>query len=423
MNILDVVPAGAKMKKAASERHGPCPWCGGDDRFVVMPGKNRYWCRVCGRNGDVIQFLRDYEGMSYPEAAAAVGKKVRPQAQAPPRPRPRKAGEPPPLIWQQEAGAIAREAAQAIFTSAGAEGLAYLRGRGLTDETIRAWRLGYLPQGRKLPAERMGLQGREIVIPAGVLVPHYIPEYRGHGKWVEHPRCLYMRRQQGKKAHYVRGSKNSPVYPPGGLRGLVVIVEGAFDAASIWQEAQGLPVTALATGSTGWCRGIEWSDIHHTPGRVIAFDSDEAGDRSAKWWVDRGAVRWRPLPGQDPNDMLLSGTLRPWLEALVSKHGPPQLPTEVFHKTLGQGTILKYVPEEEGAIVKFPHRERPWPLPLGGLLNLDGTQHEPPPRAHVLEAPSYNPGELTKIDVAENTTPPVQQHQGHSSQSKPIEEV
>jgi hypothetical protein len=64
------------------EYKGPCPECGGLDRFTIwpeMPNKNgiyrggRYICRQCGKCGDAIQYLRDFHGMTFPEACSVLG--------------------------------------------------------------------------------------------------------------------------------------------------------------------------------------------------------------------------------------------------------------------------------------------------------------------------------------------------------------
>ncbi len=66
-----------KATTNGGEFAGPCPWCGGTDRFCVWPEKDehgKYWCRGCERKGDAIQYLRDYRGLSYSEARMIVGK-------------------------------------------------------------------------------------------------------------------------------------------------------------------------------------------------------------------------------------------------------------------------------------------------------------------------------------------------------------
>jgi hypothetical protein len=61
--------AGAKLKKEGRTRVGPCPICGGgDDRFIVWPAENRWYCRQCpeGENrGDSIDLEMRLTGRSF----------------------------------------------------------------------------------------------------------------------------------------------------------------------------------------------------------------------------------------------------------------------------------------------------------------------------------------------------------------------
>ena len=59
--IIESLPA--LKKKTANELAGPCPWCGGDDRFVVFLDTGRFLCRGCTpRGGDLIDFHLRQEG-------------------------------------------------------------------------------------------------------------------------------------------------------------------------------------------------------------------------------------------------------------------------------------------------------------------------------------------------------------------------
>jgi hypothetical protein len=58
-DIRDVAKhLGAKLRKAGNERIGPCPKCGGRDRFSVNSGKQIFNCRGCRTGGDVIDLVR-----------------------------------------------------------------------------------------------------------------------------------------------------------------------------------------------------------------------------------------------------------------------------------------------------------------------------------------------------------------------------
>ena len=82
LSILELAGQDIELKRVASthggEYHGPCPGCGGEDRFIIWPATGRYWCRQCDRKGDAIQFLRDFHGYSFPDAARIAGKDLRP---------------------------------------------------------------------------------------------------------------------------------------------------------------------------------------------------------------------------------------------------------------------------------------------------------------------------------------------------------
>ncbi len=59
--ILDLLDGsyGPFRRRGSDEYHGPCPHCGGSDRFIVWPGPTgRFWCRRCGCRGDVIDAYR-----------------------------------------------------------------------------------------------------------------------------------------------------------------------------------------------------------------------------------------------------------------------------------------------------------------------------------------------------------------------------
>lgn len=61
--LVDFLPDREAFKhKSGAELAGPCPWCGGEDRFVVITdggkdGKGRYWCRQCDAKGFATDLL------------------------------------------------------------------------------------------------------------------------------------------------------------------------------------------------------------------------------------------------------------------------------------------------------------------------------------------------------------------------------
>jgi DNA primase len=73
INLLEIIGRDTKLKKAAStnggEWAGPCPFCGGRDRFRVWPqpagGKPRFWCRQCECSGDAIDYVMHRDNVSF----------------------------------------------------------------------------------------------------------------------------------------------------------------------------------------------------------------------------------------------------------------------------------------------------------------------------------------------------------------------
>jgi hypothetical protein len=59
---------GAKLSRRGRDWAGPCPRCGGRDRFVITPRKGVFLCRQCGAGGDAIELLRFLTSCSFQEA-------------------------------------------------------------------------------------------------------------------------------------------------------------------------------------------------------------------------------------------------------------------------------------------------------------------------------------------------------------------
>jgi phage/plasmid primase-like uncharacterized protein len=97
------------------EYAGPCPFCGGRDRFVVQPARGRWMCRRCApRWDDAIALQQKRTLQTFPEAVAALAggrwPSVTLRASQP---------EPPPLLWQVRAQTLADQAAAALLAPAG----------------------------------------------------------------------------------------------------------------------------------------------------------------------------------------------------------------------------------------------------------------------------------------------------------------
>jgi hypothetical protein len=59
---------GIRLKRIGAELCGPCPVCGGHDRFAINLKRQLWNCRGCQRGGDVIELVRHIDGISFNEA-------------------------------------------------------------------------------------------------------------------------------------------------------------------------------------------------------------------------------------------------------------------------------------------------------------------------------------------------------------------
>jgi phage/plasmid primase-like uncharacterized protein len=75
MTSIETVVAkfGLQLRRQGRELVGPCPTCGGRDRFAVNPSKQLWNCRGCACGGDAIDLVRHVDGCSYGEAVRVLG--------------------------------------------------------------------------------------------------------------------------------------------------------------------------------------------------------------------------------------------------------------------------------------------------------------------------------------------------------------
>lgn len=331
--ILNLIPAGAFRHVAGTsggEWHGPCPWCGGRDRFSVWPEHTsgatggRYACRQCGKSGDAIQYLRERDGLSYPDACKALQVEPRPltgsrTAPSAPSWEPRQR-DMPPVLWQERAGRFVAECSARMVP--GSEGMKYAASRGLMPETVSRLRIGWNDRDRYEDREAWGLpqelkengKPRRMWLPGGLVIP--------------------TRRKAGLAALKVRRSSWTPedtlpkyLAVAGSVPGLalgggdgrpVVVVESELDAVLVHQEAGDI-VGALALGTASGKPDTDATAYLRAAVRLlVALDFDEAGFKAFPWWRQHFSQS-RPWPtpeGKDVGDLAsVPGYIRAWVEA------------------------------------------------------------------------------------------------------------
>jgi hypothetical protein len=80
----EILRRGIHLKKQGAERVGPCPRCGGTDRFAVNTVKGVFNCRQCGAAGDVIELVTWLDSCKFEEACETLTHEPKPNGQAGP---------------------------------------------------------------------------------------------------------------------------------------------------------------------------------------------------------------------------------------------------------------------------------------------------------------------------------------------------
>lgn len=143
-DIVDVVSGYVRLKKQGANHVGLCPFH--NDRkpsFYVSGPKQIYKCFACGAGGNVFTFVQEYESMTFPEAVKLLADKAGitlPEAKMDPNYKSRESKKQKLL----EINKLAATYYYKRLRSEGGEiGLRYLRQRQLTDETMKAFGLGF----------------------------------------------------------------------------------------------------------------------------------------------------------------------------------------------------------------------------------------------------------------------------------------
>ena len=345
-SIVQVIGRTVKLTRSSREHKGCCPFHGEKTpSFYVY--EDHFHCFGCGEHGDVITFVMKTTGASFMDAvedlAAQAGLEV-------PKPT-RQAIE----VQEHRAGLAdvlelaCREYQLWLWGQEGRSALAYLRGRGLTDDTIRRFQLGWSGEGRGMLAN--ALRGRDIqpeqLIDAGLMkqgergptdmffgrVMFPIRDRRG-------ALISFGGRIMGEgQPKYINGpetvlfSKRRSLYGLNLAREAVrkgaklIIVEGYMDVIALSQAGFGGAIAPLGTALTEDHLDEVWK---LTPEPILCFDGDAAGRRAALKTVELALARLTPekalkilaLPVKDDPDSLIKRGGRQAFETMLAGAQP-----------------------------------------------------------------------------------------------------
>lgn len=376
MNLIDLyrddVSGNGKVISVSGGREwrGPCPICGGEDRFGVWPeqgnGSGSFFCgrqkgggNGCGIGGDAIQYLRDVRKYTYHEACDCLG--ITPQRggeslqyKVPVTPKnqqeaifePKNAKYPDdvvdPALWREHGMKFVEECHKALL---GRDlSIAYLMARGIDREQIVKYKIGfhagstrgevqYLPTFRPWPSwglkpeTREGGKFRMLILPAGLVIP-YVVDGLLHRITI---RLIKPDpKMPKKKYHYVRGSIRD-LWVSNPTAKAFVLQEAEFDCIAV-DGAAGDMVGTIGLGSTGTKPdALAASVLQGSLSILDALDFDKPvrnhhtgrmerpGASGGKWWKEQYREKYKrwPVPiGKDAGEAFAGGVdLRTWVMA------------------------------------------------------------------------------------------------------------
>ena len=332
-DIVEVISAHTDLRRQGSRMVGLCPFH--EERtpsFSVEPTEKLYHCFGCGVGGDVIKFVEEKEGVGFGEAvellADRYGVELQREKEDPReeerRRRRQRIGE---LLARTASfyGSFLWEAREA------GKARSYLSGRGLGEEVLRAFGVGYAPSAWDqvlTRGQRAGFGVEEMKAAGLVQSGRRGGEYDRFRSRIMFPICdrrgrvlgfgaRAMRSEQGAK--YINTSetdlfrKSRILYGVDHAKaaiaraGRAVVVEGYTDVLALHQagieEAVGVMGTAITEEQIAALSGM----VEEV---VLALDADSAGQeamlRAQRVAANRRMrIRIAPMPaGEDPADML-----------------------------------------------------------------------------------------------------------------------
>lgn len=324
-DVVDVISSYVQLRQRGRLYTGLCPFHSEKTpSFTVYPNTQSYYCFGCGNGGDVITFIKNYENLDYIEAVKLLAERAGMQM-------PDDATQDDSYRKKRILDAN-RQAAKFFFkclnSDAGREARKYLRRRGLSDETITKFGIGYAPDDWGQLRDYLiskGFKENELVEASLCTVGRNGKAYDFFRSRVMFPVIdvrgqvvAFSGRTMGSDSRKYVNTKDTPVFKKSKiLFGMnlaknsgtrrVILVEGQMDVISLHQAGFTDAVATLGTAIT---------DEHalmlsrYVDEVLICYDADEAGQKATRRAID--TLRAAGIPtrviqiegGKDPDEII-----------------------------------------------------------------------------------------------------------------------
>ena len=333
LSIVDVVASKVKLVRKGREYQACCPFHNEKTpSFTVNEAKGFYHCFGCGAHGDIIKFEMEANNLPFMDAVKKLADKAGLQMPVLNREQHEEHEKKKTLYDIMELACQYYE--KCLHLPEGAKGMDYFHRRGLSDDTIHKFRLGYAPSNNGLKAYLSSQNINEkdmndlglLTIPEDktrrphdffrdrVMIPIFDKQGRviafggrimgdGQPKYLNSPetpifnkrRVLYNMNNARDKGFAARN---------------LIICEGYMDVIALDRYGFGYAVAPLGTALTEEQIQEAWKV---TPEPILCFDGDGAGIKAAIRSVDRAlpilkagySLKYIFLPDkQDPDEFL-----------------------------------------------------------------------------------------------------------------------
>ncbi|HQV00023.1 MAG TPA: DNA primase, partial [Bacteroidia bacterium] len=215
--IDEVVADYVSLKKRGSNLMGLCPFHNEKSpSFTVSPAKGFYKCFGCGKAGDSIRFVMDYEHVSYPDAIRQLAKKYQIELEETTVTDTEKLAETARENMFTVTAFAQKFYHQYLLDSEAGKAVAqtYFAERGFTDATIKKFQLGFAPEGwQQFTQEALQQQySLPYLISTGLTIEKEGKHYDRFRDRVIFPIHNVTGRTIGFGARYLKPQTNAPKY-------------------------------------------------------------------------------------------------------------------------------------------------------------------------------------------------------------------
>lgn len=361
LDIVDVIGGYVQLKQAGRNYKGLSPFkIEKTPSFMVSPEKNIWHDFSSGRGGDVISFVMEVEGLSFPEAlemlAQRAGVKLKPR-------KPGEAKKSQKKIRLYEVNKLAMQFFYLTLSKNEPAKAYFMKERGLKIATIKQFKLGYSNDSWNSLSDYLLKQGftREELIEAGVAAKSnrkigvydlfrgraMFPVFDTQGRVVGFSARLLGQHLDGQRGAKYINTPQTVIYNKSFvIYGLaqakesirnedrVVIVEGNMDVLALYNAGFKNTIACSGTALTEQ----QLRQLHRlTKNITLCFDSDEAGVNATLRAIDLASASDIKIDVIDLNkakdpDELLKKDIKLWEKAVKEAQYAPDFIIELGKK-------------------------------------------------------------------------------------------